>query len=249
MISSINAPQKRSSSLLLTKNFSALFLVLSKSSIPGVRDSIIIHISTPSLPGPAFIWAVVMCLIRGKISLFQSEFSPESFAASLWISSNAYMTMESSASRKLALPLMIPSSGSSSATSSILRIGTASSNRPSTAMAMRLSTSDDIPTKSLSPTPESNQETISIPCTEFVRRFLMHVLPAGFQKIRYYGLFCNRFKAQNLALIFRIQGSRKFSEKFAGCSSVEVILMAFGKDLTACPNCGFSRLKARASPA
>jgi hypothetical protein len=77
----------------------------------------------------------------------------------------------------------------------------------------------------------------------------MHVLPAGFQKIRYYGLFCNRFKAQNLALIFRIQGSRKFSEKFAGCSSVEVILMAFGKDLTACPNCGFSRLKARASPA
>lgn len=94
-----------------------------------------------------------------------------------------------------------------------------------------------------------NQETISIPCTEFVRRFLMHVLPAGFQKIRYYGLFCNRFKAQNLALIFRIQGSRKFSEKFAGCSSVEVILMAFGKDLTACPNCGFSRLKARASPA
>ena len=93
------------------------------------------------------------------------------------------------------------------------------------------------------------RETISIPCTEFVRRFLMHVLPAGFQKIRYYGLFSNRFKSKYLALIFRIQGSRKFTEKFSGCSSVEVILMAFGKDLTACPNCGFSRLKARASPA
>lgn len=93
-----------------------------------------------------------------------------------------------------------------------------------------------------------NQETISIPCSEFVRRFLMHVLPAHFQKIRYYGLFCNRFKAQNLVLIFRIQGSRKFKEKFTGLSSVEVVLIAFGKDLTVCPHCGFSRLKARASP-
>lgn len=93
-----------------------------------------------------------------------------------------------------------------------------------------------------------NQETISIPCSEFVRRFLMHVLPAHFQKIRYYGLFCNRFKAQNLVLIFRIQGSRKFKEKFSGRSSVEVVLIAFGKDLTVCPHCGFSQLKARASP-
>jgi hypothetical protein len=35
---------------------------------------------------------------------------------------------------------------------------------------------------------------------EFIRRFLIHVLPDGFQKIRYFGLMANRGRAVNLAL-------------------------------------------------
>ncbi|MCK4344767.1 MAG: IS91 family transposase [Bacteroidales bacterium] len=35
---------------------------------------------------------------------------------------------------------------------------------------------------------------------EFIRRFLLHLLPDGFQKIRYYGLFANRFRAENISL-------------------------------------------------
>jgi Putative transposase len=34
--------------------------------------------------------------------------------------------------------------------------------------------------------------------TEFLRRFLLHVLPTGFVRIRYFGLFVNRVRAQNL---------------------------------------------------
>jgi hypothetical protein len=34
---------------------------------------------------------------------------------------------------------------------------------------------------------------------EFIRRFLMHVLPAGFHRIRYYGLFASSHRAQNVA--------------------------------------------------
>jgi Putative transposase len=30
---------------------------------------------------------------------------------------------------------------------------------------------------------------------EFIRRFLLHVLPEGFQRIRYYGLLTNRYRA------------------------------------------------------
>ena len=93
------------------------------------------------------------------------------------------------------------------------------------------------------------QETITISCMEFIRRFLRHVLPTGFQKIRYYGLFCNRWKSRNLNIIFNIQGSRRFTSRLAGLSSVEIILEVFGKDVTVCPHCGFSRLKQRASPA
>ena len=94
----------------------------------------------------------------------------------------------------------------------------------------------------------NSKDIVTLPCKEFVRRFLMHVLPSGFQKIRYYGLFCNRYKQTNLDVIFRIQGSRKFIEKFATLSSVEIVLAVFGKDPTVCPHCGFSRLSTRASP-
>jgi len=35
---------------------------------------------------------------------------------------------------------------------------------------------------------------------EFIRRFLLHVLPEGFQRIRYYGFLANRYRAEKLAL-------------------------------------------------
>jgi len=38
-----------------------------------------------------------------------------------------------------------------------------------------------------------------LPAEEFLRRFLLHVLPPGFQRIRHYGLFSNRFRASSLA--------------------------------------------------
>jgi hypothetical protein len=34
---------------------------------------------------------------------------------------------------------------------------------------------------------------------EFIRRFLMHVLPKGFRRIRHYGLFANANRAENIA--------------------------------------------------
>ena len=34
---------------------------------------------------------------------------------------------------------------------------------------------------------------------EFIRRFLMHVLPKGFHRIRHYGLFANANRAENIA--------------------------------------------------
>jgi hypothetical protein len=35
---------------------------------------------------------------------------------------------------------------------------------------------------------------------EFIRRFLLHVLPQGFFKVRYYGIFSSRFRKQNIEL-------------------------------------------------
>lgn len=39
---------------------------------------------------------------------------------------------------------------------------------------------------------------------EFIRRFLLHVLPDGFHRIRHYGLFANGARADNIARARRL---------------------------------------------
>jgi hypothetical protein len=45
---------------------------------------------------------------------------------------------------------------------------------------------------------ESRQKVMRLPAEEFMRRFLLHVLPSGFQRIRHYGLLANRHRASRL---------------------------------------------------
>jgi hypothetical protein len=42
-------------------------------------------------------------------------------------------------------------------------------------------------------------KTMTLATGEFIRRFLMHVLPAGFHRIRYYGLLASAARAHNIA--------------------------------------------------
>ena len=45
----------------------------------------------------------------------------------------------------------------------------------------------------------NRQRTMTLATDEFIRRFLLHVLPEGFQRIRYYGFLANRHREQKLA--------------------------------------------------
>jgi hypothetical protein len=45
----------------------------------------------------------------------------------------------------------------------------------------------------------NQQKTMTLAANEFIRRFLLHVLPDGFQRIRYYGFLANRYREQKLA--------------------------------------------------
>lgn len=51
------------------------------------------------------------------------------------------------------------------------------------------------------------QKTMTLAADEFVRRFLTHVLPRGFTRIRYYGFLANRHRGQKLAAIRRFLGT------------------------------------------
>jgi hypothetical protein len=46
----------------------------------------------------------------------------------------------------------------------------------------------------------SQPKTMTLGATEFLRRLLLHVLPTGFQRIRYYGLLGNRHRTEKLAV-------------------------------------------------
>ena len=44
----------------------------------------------------------------------------------------------------------------------------------------------------------NRQRTMAVAADEFIRRFLLHVLPEAFQRIRYYGFLGNRYRSRSL---------------------------------------------------
>jgi putative transposase len=52
----------------------------------------------------------------------------------------------------------------------------------------------------------TQQKTMTLSAEEFTRRFLLHALPDGFQRIRYYGLLGNRYRQQKLARCRQLLG-------------------------------------------
>src|SRR3989441_8370374 len=55
--------------------------------------------------------------------------------------------------------------------------------------------------------PPQSPKTMPLAATEFIRRFLLHVLPAGFHRIRYYGFLGARHRRAKLARCRQLLGS------------------------------------------
>lgn len=91
--------------------------------------------------------------------------------------------------------------------------------------------------------PGDPKRLITLTHTEFIRRYLMHVLPSGFQKIRYYGFLNNRMKYSNLKVIFKLQNGQRFKQRFAGMTMAELLKTVWKFDICLCPECGHSAMK------
>ena len=50
------------------------------------------------------------------------------------------------------------------------------------------------------------QKTMTLSAEEFIRRFLLHILPHGFHRIRYYGFLGNRYRQEKLARCRQLLG-------------------------------------------
>ena len=78
---------------------------------------------------------------------------------------------------------------------------------------------------------------------EFIRRFLLHVLPDRFVKVRYFGLLANRRRKYNIALCRLFLGSNKTETiKDKPKTWQELMLEVSGVDVTRCPICRKGRM-------
>ncbi len=85
---------------------------------------------------------------------------------------------------------------------------------------------------------QANQtKTMELDAMEFIRRFLLHVLPFRFMKIRYYGFLANICKKKSVLLIRRLIGICMEVTCFVKETIREKVFRLTGKDITLCPHC------------
>jgi hypothetical protein len=81
-------------------------------------------------------------------------------------------------------------------------------------------------------------KSMTLAADEFIRRFLLHVLPDGFQRIRHYGFLANGHRRAKLVLIRRLIAATpppttdKVTEQQPACA------VADASERPPCPCCG-----------
>jgi predicted Zn-ribbon and HTH transcriptional regulator len=81
------------------------------------------------------------------------------------------------------------------------------------------------------------KKSIILDAQEFIRRFLLHVLPDGFMRIRHFGFLANRSKKQALAQCRKLLDLDPALPKSPVLSAKDLLLRITGVDLSRCPCC------------
>ncbi len=92
----------------------------------------------------------------------------------------------------------------------------------------------------------NKNKLMTLSAVEFIRRFMLHVLPKGMRKIRHYGILASRDKVKRIQLCKRLTHTHtptcvKKRKLF------DILLEKLGATFLQCPSCGIGKL-ARASP-
>ena len=73
---------------------------------------------------------------------------------------------------------------------------------------------------------------------EFIRRFMMHVPPKRFVRIRHYGLLSSRNKNRKIALCRNLLGCKKYLSRLKDLDAPAIIRLLYNKDICKCIACG-----------
>jgi len=82
------------------------------------------------------------------------------------------------------------------------------------------------------------RKQMTLPVNQFIGRFLSHVLPTRFMRIRHYGYLANRFKQERLATIRKLIGARSPGLDVPIPTADQLLEMVLGIAVDQCPCCG-----------
>jgi len=88
---------------------------------------------------------------------------------------------------------------------------------------------------------DGKEKIMSLEVFEFIRRFLLHILPKGFSKIRYYGILASRNLSTKLKQCKKLLKVR-LSTVTEKLNWKELLFHLTGTDLSCCPECGEGRM-------
>ena len=81
------------------------------------------------------------------------------------------------------------------------------------------------------------QKIMTLSTVEFVRRFIQHVLPRGYFKIRYFGVFATVHIHGKREQIISLVGKTLYLSLLEGLNAYELFRTISGKDPCVCPVC------------
>jgi hypothetical protein len=89
----------------------------------------------------------------------------------------------------------------------------------------------------------NRRKVLTLEAGEFIRRFLLHVLPRGFMRIRHYGILANRAKRLKLAQARTALDHPQSVQPPPQTESVEAFWLRVAKlDIHQCPHCHVGRM-------
>ena len=84
---------------------------------------------------------------------------------------------------------------------------------------------------------ENKVKYLKIKAEEFIRRFMMHILPKSYVRIRYFGFLANKCKQKNLACCRKALNYHPKPSGPVETTARAMMLYLTGEDLNRCPSC------------
>ena len=85
-------------------------------------------------------------------------------------------------------------------------------------------------------------KVLTVSAHEFIRRFLLHALPAGFQRIRYYGFLANCHRRDKLPLCCRLLAAPLSDLLPPAAAARDFYALLLGRNPERCPVCGIGTM-------